>query len=124
MDRREIEEILSRTRLVAPSNIFLLDEEITGETRGRFARYGGLAADETVILSVKADEEILLHEALHTSGLHWEAPTYILARILKKKLDLLPSFVKRSVHYTECSGCPVCSEFRTRGHSLKHLILR
>lgn len=122
MEKAEIEEILSRTRLTAPAEIFMLPESIVGNYQGRRARFAGLATGHTAILSVEARSEHVIHEAIHTNGLHMEPPTYLLSWVLDRKIRSPLSVYRRQVHYVFCPGCPACQTFAARGHPVKHLI--
>lgn len=124
MDKAEIEEILSRTRLPAPAEIFMLPESIVGNYQGRRARFAGLATARTAILSVEAQPEHVLHEGIHTTGVHLEPIAYLGSWILERKMRSALSVYRRDVHYAYCPGCPVCKEFAARGHPVKHLVLR
>jgi len=122
VDKAEIEEILSRTRLPAPAEIFMLPESIVGSYQGRRARFAGLATGRTAILSVEAQPEHVLHETLHTAGLHFEPPAYLGSWLLERKIRSPLSLYHRAVHYLECPGCRTCQTFTARGHPVKHLI--
>jgi len=123
VDKAEIEEVLSRTRLPAPAEIFMLPESIVGSYRGRRARFAGLATGHTAILSVEARPEHVLHETIHTSGVHLEPPAYLGSWLLERKIRSPLSLYHRPVHYAYCPGCPICKEFAARGHPVKHLVL-
>lgn len=101
METREIEEVLSSTRLLPPKTIFVLSSPIISPEfkaliRGlnpRFERH-------TAILGSDATPETVIHETLHRMGLG-EATSYPLAKLIVRFRTAFPATRRKQIRYEE-----------------------
>lgn len=123
MEVREIEEILGLVRfLQAPKNLIITNEPVYQAVNGQIF-YRGLQPKRTgssMVLTPQANDETVLHEALHANFGVGEAIATPLAKILVwkarilKQFPLVKSLVQREVRYHKCDGCEEFSALHTK----------
>jgi len=122
LTKKEVQEIFNNYYVVdPPKHVFMLEKPtITFSKEGHFSFFKGLQPKwrrDVIILTPDADDETVIHEALHAN---YETEEFITSRLGKlmvlkhrflRKLNR-GSLRKRDVRYIECKGCNLCSNLK------------
>jgi len=128
---KEVEEILSVSRLPSPQHVLIVNESVWAEADGQIL-YRGLQPRENrdvIVLTPHAIDETPAHEIAHCLGMGEFGATIVgkLSAMKHRVLNHMPlakSLVEKSIRYEKCSGSCEFPKAHTYGDRIEHFKLR